>query len=191
MIKLFCIYYSHSSLLKKCFHIFLIQSPVFRTLVFNDHFLLLPFAWLSHPALPLAFSPGVASRFPHFLHDQAENFVLEGGGKIKEEGERSGLIGVLCMILCSSYDTKRTSWLCFRVKSCHCFSHWIILYSSPQWNEEQRGLDVQVQIQQVLRVSAVASREVNFACLCPLLCRGSYCTTRCWTPSSQDDTCNT
>ena len=43
-------------------------------------------------------SPGVASRLPHFLHDQVESFVLEGGGKIKEgEGERPGLIGVLCM----------------------------------------------------------------------------------------------
>lgn len=72
---------------------------MFRTLFFTDHFLLLPFAWLSDPALPLAFSPGVASRLPHFLHDQVEIFVLEGGGKVKEgEGERWGLIGVPCMI---------------------------------------------------------------------------------------------
>lgn len=147
MMKLFCIHYSHFSLLKKCFHIFLIQiHPVFRTLFFNDHFLLLPFAWLSHPALPLAFSLGVASRFPHFLHDQAETFVLKGGGKIKEgEGKRPGLIGVLCINLVL-FIWHHENLMCFRVKSCYCFSHWITLYSSLQWNEEQRGLDMQVQI---------------------------------------------
>lgn len=180
MIKLLCLYYPHSSFLQKCFNIFLVHSSAFRTLFFTDHFLLLPFAWLSDPALPLAFSPGVASRLPHFLHNQVENFFLEGGGKVKEgEGERSGLTGMLCVI--SAFFTwHQTNFLItfqgkilppFLTLSNILFLTLMELFT-PLWTK-----DLRAQFQQVLRVGTIFFRKLNFAWLCPFLCLRSYCIT--------------